>query len=72
MPDKKNNDDLVVNGQHRVYVDPTYGLRVPDAEVLADTGVVTNGQEVYQPGSRVTAGAEDVEALEATGVARAK
>ncbi len=66
MAEKK----ITVDEQHRVYVDPTYGLRVPDAAALADKGVVTNSQDVYQPGSRTTVASEDVQALEATGVVR--
>ncbi len=72
MTEKKSNPEVIVNEGHRVYLDPTHGLHLPDAEALADRGVVTNSQEVHEPGSRVTGATEDVQALEQAGVARAK
>jgi hypothetical protein len=68
MAEKK----ITVTEQHRVYVDPTYGLRVPDAAALADTGVVTNSQDTYRAGDAIPVSGEDAAGLEQVGVARLK
>ncbi len=70
MADKKNTTEVVVGEQHRVHVDPRYGLRLPDAPALADTGVVTNSQNTIDGGGRLAVAPEDAQALEDAGAAR--
>ncbi len=71
MADKKQQN-VLVNGQHVVYVDPTYGLRIPDAHEVADQGVVTNSQRVVGGDERLTVLAEDAAGLVQVGIARLK
>ena len=60
---------VTINEGAQVYLDPTYGLRCPDAEALAAEGVVTASETRHGAGERVDVPADAAEALRATGVA---
>ncbi len=71
MADKKNSaDTATVNGQHRVYADPRYGLRLPDAAELAADGVVTNSQDTIGGGETLAVAPGDAQVLVEAGAVR--
>ena len=62
--------NVIVNDNHRLYMDPVYGLHLPIAEDLAADGVVTASAIVVHAGETVKAPADDIDALRAAGVLR--
>ena len=60
---------VTINEGAQVHLDPTYGLRCPDADALAEDGVVTASATRHGAGERVEVPADAAEALRATGVA---